>query len=707
MQSYLENSVSMPVARTGREQKQSSRLCLTAECIHASSSILEAMDESADPCEDFYQFACGRWGAHNPLNPDMSGLDTLALLKNEMRRVFKDLLEAPITDRDGRSAGQAKIFYKSCINETAAEIKKEKPLLELLSSLKLKWPNVGEAPHANSTVSNDLENFDWHDTLIEFRRLKFETFFQVFSQADQLDSSSRILQLDQQEPLIPSVDFSTARGKKQIEAYHSMMVLAAELLGANRTQAIDDMKHVVLFEIKMRTFLESSEKRRNFTAINHRMTLAEINEFVPELRIHKLVDAIFERKFAPNTSLVVYAPTYLKKLNDLISNTPKRTLANYMGWRVVYFLMNFLDRRFVSLRQRYTNVVTGTTHPIPRWRLCVTLVNINLGMVTGAMFLKNHYSPWMKASAEMMIRDIREAFLENLSDLDWMDSSTKQSAIRKALAMNFKVAYPDEILDQNWLERNHKVVFTTDNIFENIIRVSKFRHLKELETLGKENDLRRWLMTPGTVNAFYTRTGNFITLPAAILQPPMFHPSYPPAKNYGGIGVVIGHEITHGFDDKGRQFDEHGNLKQWWQHEALQRFKDKARCMIEQYSGYRVKEINMMINGFKTQGENIADNGGIMQSYTAFRRRQDELKSTKIRLPGVNFTDEQLFFLTYAQIWCSSSTIERAIQDVRFSDHTAPRYRVIGALSNSKEFSTAYRCPIGSPMNPRRKCSVW
>ncbi|OQR76159.1 endothelin-converting enzyme 1-like [Tropilaelaps mercedesae] len=537
--------------------------------------------------------------------------------------------------------------------------------------------------------------------------MKLETFFMIFSQADQQNSSATILQVDQNEPSVPSVDLNSPRGRRQIEAYHLTMVLAAEILGANRSQAIVDMKDVVMFELRMRTFMEPSEKRRNFTAINHRMTLDQLDTLVPHLRIRKLASTVFQREFKPDERLVVYAPNYLKKLNELIKTTPKKTVANYMGWRVVFTLMNFMDKRFVALRQRYANVLAGTSHPIPRWRLCVTLVNLNLGMVTGAMFVKNYYTPFMKSSAELMIRDIRAAFLEQLDNLDWMDDETRAAARHKAVSMRYKVAYPEAILDQKWLDKEHQLNLSTDNVFANILLVSRFRYAKELERFGKPNDLQRWIMNPGTVNAFYTRTGNFITLPAAILQPPIFHPNYPAAKNYGGIGVVIGHEITHGFDDKGRQFNGLGNLAQWWQPETLRKFADKARCMVEQYSAYKVPEVDMMVNGFKTQGENIADNGGLKQAYKAFRSRQAVDGSTHVRLPGVNLTDDQLFFVTYAQIWCGVSTLERAINEIRFSDHTAPRFRVIGVLSNSVEFSAAFGCPAGAPMNPANKCRVW
>ncbi|XP_022686238.1 endothelin-converting enzyme 1-like isoform X2 [Varroa jacobsoni] len=655
-QSELKDTTSIPsifestIARTGRGERhgenssfRTTELCLSPECIYASSSILRSIDPSVDPCQDFYQFACGRWPIHHPLRPDTSNLDTLTLLKNDMRQVFKELLEAPMTKDDSSSTTQAKLLYKSCMNETTAERLREKPLLSLLERLGLRWPLVdplqyttenelnntsSESPYISLPTSNKrrslpdrslnenfLNTFDWHRSLGYLRQMKLETFFMIFSQADQQNSSATILQIDQNEPSVPYVDLNSARGRRQIKAYHTTMVLAAELLGANRTQAVVDMKDVVIFELRMRTFMEPSEERRNFTAINHRMTLGQLDAFVPHLRIRKLSSVVFQKQFDPDERLVVYAPNYLKKLNELLKSTPKKTVANYMGWRVVYTLMNFMDKRFVTLRQRYANILAGTSHPIPRWRLCVTLVNLNLGMVTGAMFVTNHYTAFMKSSAESMIRDIRTAFLKQLDDLDWMDSKTKAAARHKAISMRYKVAYPEEILDQNWLDKEHQLNFSADDVFTNILLVSRFRYSKELERFGKPNDLKRWIMNPGTVNAFYTRTGNFITLPAAILQPPMFHPSYPAAKNYGGIGVVIGHEITHGFDDKGRQFNGLGNLAQWWQPEALRKFSDKARCMVEQYSSYKVHEVDMKVNGFKTQGENIADNGGLKQAY--------------------------------------------------------------------------------------------
>ncbi|KAM7311428.1 neprilysin-like [Ixodes scapularis] len=275
-----------------------------------------------------------------------------------------------------------------------------------------------------------------------------------------------------------------------------------------------------------------------------------------------------------------------------------------------------------------------------------------------------------------------------------------------AMLMTEKIGFPEYISDATELDKEYEVEFKRDTYFENIIKNLKHSALRMAMKLRTGVDRTEWITYPAVVNAFYTRSKNFISFPAGVLQPPLYHRNYPRSVNYGGIGVVIGHEITHGFDDKGRQFDQHGNLKQWWKPEALNLFHAKAQCMVSQYSKYVLPEVNMPVNGVNTQGENIADNGGVKQAFRAYKRRE-ERTGTEPQLPGLNLTHDQLFFLTYAQIWCGTMRPEHAVNTIRTGAHSPGRFRVIGVLSNSEDFAKAYKCRRGSPMNPTHKCVVW
>ncbi|KAH8041681.1 hypothetical protein HPB51_017483 [Rhipicephalus microplus] len=408
----------------------------------------------------------------------------------------------------------------------------------------------------------------------------------------------------------------------------------------------------------------------------------------------------------PTEEVVIYAPRYIKQMSHLLHSTPKRVVANYILWRFISKLVGSLDKRFVDKQQEYYGAIYGTQSTPPRWKSCTLLVNKKMGMAVGALFVRRHFNEQSKKKAEEMISDIKAAFLEILTNVDWMDNETREVARKKAEFMTQKIGYPEFISTPEELDKEYEVEFRPDTYFENIIKSLRHTALKIATKLRNSVDKNEWVTYPAVVNAFYTRSKNFISFPAGVLQPPLYHHHYPKSVNYGGIGVVIGHEITHGFDDKGRQFDQYGNLKQWWKPEALKLFHSKAQCMIDQYSRYVLPEVNMAVNGVNTQGENIADNGGVKQAFKAYKSSVERW-GPEPHLPGLNLTHAQLFFLTYAQIWCGTTRPEHAVNTIRTGNHSPGRFRVIGVVSNSADFAKAYHCKPGSPMNPIKKCVVW
>ncbi|XP_077533139.1 neprilysin-1-like isoform X2 [Haemaphysalis longicornis] len=689
----LANSTAVRRDCSGEECRS---VCITEACVKAAATILGNMDPSADPCTDFYDFACGRWKQHHVLPPDRPHSDTFAVMKDELKVLLKELLESPVDGSDSNATINAKNLYASCLNETVIEARREKPLLELLDSLG-SWPVISP----NWTE----EEFDWLNLTAVMRRHNNDILFGQWVSADSKNSTVNIIHLDQAEIGLPSRDYYI-RGTQQVEAYFRFMVAIAQLLGANRSLAMRDMEDVISLEARLINLTVPNEQRRNFTAMYNKWTVEELQTKIPLINWTHYFKVVMPMEIPASEEVVIFAPTYIKQMSEMLQKVPKRVIANYILWRFVSHRVGSLDKRFVDKQQEYFNAIYGTQSKPARWKTCALLVNKQMGMAVGALFVRRHFNDQSKKKAEEMINDIKAAFLEMLLNVDWMDNDTRKVAREKAELMTQKIGYPEYISNPAELDKEYEVEFKRDTYFENIVKNLRHTALKMEMKLRNGVDKNEWITYPAVVNAFYTRSKNFISFPAGVLQPPLYHQNYPKSVNYGGIGVVIGHEITHGFDDKGRQFDQHGNLKQWWKPEALNLFHSKAQCMIDQYSRYVLPEVNMNVNGVNTQGENIADNGGIKQAFNAYKRSVERY-GPEPQLPGLNLTHDQLFFLTYAQIWCGTTRPEHALTTIRTGNHSPGRFRVIGVVSNSAHFAEAYKCQPGSPMNPHKKCVVW
>ncbi|KAI0221726.1 Neprilysin-4 [Lamellibrachia satsuma] len=307
-----------------------------------------------------------------------------------------------------------------------------------------------------------------------------------------------------------------------------------------------------------------------------------------------------------------------------------------------------------------------------------------------------------------MITDLREAFTTMLTEVTWMDESTRDLAISKANAISEKIGYPENIMSDEYLDLKYKQLVPQEKTYyENVVNIWNVGVKNNLNKVNERVDKEEWNTGPATVNAYYSPSKNVIVFPAGILQPPFYSRNFPKSVNFGGIGVVIGHEITHGFDDQGRQFDLNGNLKQWWPNDVIKKFNQRAQCIVDQYSSYTVPQVGINVNGKLTQGENIADNGGLKESFLAYRNWVSRQGREEDVLPGLNLDNNQLFFLSFAQLWCGTKRPEKYMEQLKSDPHSPGRFRVIGSVSNSKDFAHAYKCPAGSKMNPVKKCDVW
>ncbi|XP_014375226.1 endothelin-converting enzyme 1 isoform X4 [Alligator sinensis] len=675
------------------------QVCLTETCVSVTSSILSSLDRSVNPCDDFFSYACGGWIKANPVPDGHSRWGTFNKLWEHNQAIMKHLLENTTANVSSEAERKAQRYYQSCMNETKIEELKAKPLMELIKKLG-GW---------NITDPWDKDNFN--ETLREVTaHYHVSPFFSVYVSADSKNSNSNVIQVDQSGLALPSRDYylNKTENEKVLAGYLNYMVQLGMLLGGRDEESTrQQMQQILDFETALANITIPQEKRRDEEVIYHKMTARDLKSLAPAVDWMPFLTTVFYPvELNESEPVVVYAKEYLEQVSTLILNTDKCLLNNYMIWNLVRKTSSFLDQRFQDAEEKFMEVMYGTKKTcLPRWKFCVSDTDNNLGFALGAMFVKATFAEDSKKIAEEMITEIKMAFKESLANLSWMDEDTRKSAKEKVDAIYDMIGYPKFIMDPKELDK----VFNdyeamSDLYFENVMQFYNFSARVTADQLRKPPSQDQWSMTPPAANAYYSPTKNEIVFPAGILQAPFYTRTSPKSLNFGGIGVVVGHELTHAFDDQGREYDKDGNLRPWWKNSSVEAFKHKTECMVEQYGNYTVN--GEAVNGRHTLGENIADNGGLKAAYRAYLNWLKK-NGNEDTLPTLGLTNHQLFFVGFAQVWCSVRTPESSHEGLITDPHSPSRFRVIGTISNSKEFSEHFHCPPGAPMNPQKKCEVW
>lgn len=683
------------------------QVCLTETCVKTAANLISSIDRSVNPCDDFYNFACGNWIKENPIPDGKSMWGTFVKLDQQNQLVVKNALEKPFDELKSKSEKKAKLYYMSCMdaNETI-ETLGAKPMLDLLKEVG-GWSIAGPF---------NIENWNLQQSLqILQNKYNMGGLFSWAVQEDDRNSSIHIIQVDQAGLTLPTRDtyLNKTANEKILHAYLDYMTDIGVLLGGERNRTRGLMQAVIDFETRLAEITIPAEERRDEEKMYNLMAVGELQERAPFISwIDYFSDAlrIVQKKITDKEKIVVYAPKYLANLTTVIEqykNTTegKITLNNYLIWQMVRSLTGCLSRPFRDAYKGLRKALVGTEGGEESWRYCVTDTNNVLGFAVGAVYVREAFQGKSKIMAEQMINRVRTAFKENLKELTWMDEETRLLAESKADAISDMIGFPDYILDPKRLDEKYgDLDVSADQYFKNNINANKYNLKQNLRKLGQPVNRTRWNMTPPTVNAYYTPNRNQIAFPAGILQAPFYDINHQQALNFGAMGVVMGHELTHAFDDQGREYDKYGNMHQWWNNKTIERFKKQTECVVKQYSNYEIN--NKHLNGKQTLGENIADNGGLKAAYRAYSDWVDK-NEEEIPLPALNLTHKQLFFLSFAQVWCSASTDEATNLQVEKDTHATPKYRVIGSLSNLPEFAENFNCPLGSKMNPKDKCVVW
>uniref|UniRef100_A0A8C8DF94 Membrane metallo-endopeptidase-like 1 n=1 Tax=Oncorhynchus tshawytscha TaxID=74940 RepID=A0A8C8DF94_ONCTS len=654
-----------------------------------TARLLQNMDATVEACQNFYQYACGGWLERHVIPETSSRHSVFDILRDKLEIVLKGVFETE-SDQDRDAFKKAKTLYSSCMNEKQAW-----SLEDTLATL----------------------NSHYHKKVI----------LDMYVWTDDRDSRRHIIYIDQPGLGMPSRDyyFNDGNYKRVLSstAYLQFMVSMARIAreARNLTQeddrVVEEMVQVLDLETDIANATSPAEERQDVTILYNKMTLSKLQEsfnlnvsgfnwtrFVRGVLSSVAVDLQREEE------VVVYSSPYLEKMNDVLSKHTVRTLQNYLTWQLVMERVSSLSRRFKDARAHYRKALYGTTVEEARWRDCVRYVQGSMENAVGALYVRETFAGESKRMVSDLISKIQEAYVETLEELNWMDDQSKEKAREKAMAIKEHIGYPDHILEESNLKLDQEYAhlnFSEESYFENILENLQAEAHKTLKKLREPVDPDMWIIGAAVVNAFYSPNRNQIVFPAGILQPPFFSKQQLQALNFGGIGMVIGHEITHGFDDNGRNFDKDGNMLNWWSNYSAERFKDQSQCMVQQYGNFNWKLAGgQNVSGISTLGENIADNGGVRQAYKAYMKWV-EREGEELRLPGLDMDHKQLFFLNFAQVWCGAYRPEYASQCIKTDSHSPLEYRVLGSLQNFGAFSDAFQCKPGTPMNPEIKCRVW
>uniref|UniRef100_A0AAQ5Y9L6 Neprilysin n=1 Tax=Amphiprion ocellaris TaxID=80972 RepID=A0AAQ5Y9L6_AMPOC len=564
--------------------QKTDEICTTADCTQSASRLIENMDASVDPCDNFYQYACGGWLKKNIIPETSFRYSTFDILRDELEVILKGVLEKTV-EGEAAALTKAKTLYKSCTNESLIELRGGTPLLDML-------PDVFEWPIA---VDN------WETTYGRTWRL---------------------------EDVIAKLN----------EKYGTQLLV---------------------------NFFVGTDDRDSNSHIIH---------------VGLLESLCFFAQYYRNSHLCMS-----RKVSVNMLFSPLRDLQNYMVWRFAMNMVVGLSRAYRDTRKAFRKALSGATSEAAVWRQCALYVNSNMDNAVGRLYVQEAFS---EKSKELMIKDIREVFISNLDDLTWMDAETKKAAEEKVWGIIF-------------------LTYSAEEYFENILQNLEYVQKKRLRKLRVKVNKEEWVTGAAVVNAFYSSSKNQIVFPAGILQPPFFSKGQTKSLNYGGIGMVIGHEITHGFDDNGRNYDKDGDLKDWWTSDSTRRFLELSKCIVDQYGNFSWDLASgLHLNGNNTLGENIADNGGIRQAYQAYKNYVKQ-HGEEPPLPGIDLSHDQLFFLNFAQVWCGTYRPEQAVNSIKVDVHSPGKFRVLGSLQNFPEFAKAFSCNKSSSMVPDNICRVW
>ena len=669
-----------------------SALCLSAQqpaapqplqaMPYSPSLDVTSLDRTVDPCMDFYKFSCGGWLKNNPIPADQASWDVYAKLANDNQQFLWGILEED-AKATNRTPVQQKVgdYFAACMNTAAIDALGDKPVQPELARI--------DALKTRPELLAALTRLH-HESAGSF-------FFGSGTDQDAIDSSVIIVRVGAGGLGLPDRDYYLKTDDKSVKIREQYVAYIQQLLSltgepAEKTKA--DAAAILRIETALAKASLTRVERRDPHNTYHMMTLTELEKLAPSIDW----PLYFSTQGAPGvTKLNVAQPAFLKAVEAELATEDMAALRGYLRFHLLTSAAPYLAHAFEQTNfDFYSKTLRGVPVMPPRWKTCTRAVDRNLGEALGQEFVQRTFSADMKARTQLMTEQIETAMQHEIESLPWMSPGTKQEALRKLHAIRNKIGYPEHWRDYSALE------VKPDDYAGDAVRAYRFEDSREWHKLGKPVDLNEWDMTPPTVNAYYNDQMNDINFPAGVLQPPLYDPKLDDAPNYGNTGGTIGHELTHAFDDEGRKFDAKGNLRDWWTAEDAKGFEDRINCIRDQYAGYVIVD-DTHINSKLTSGEDVADLGGELLAYIAWKKQTEGLKLTDVE----GFTPDQRFFVGMAQWACENDRPENLRVHAATDPHSPGFARINGVVSNMPEFQKAFGCKAGQPMVHAPSCRVW
>ena len=659
----------------------------------------DLVDKTLDPCDDFYKYSCNKWLTANTIPPDQVYWSTASGLQLWNETLLRETLEAASANTSNRDAVHQKIgdYWAACMDESgieAAGLKPLQPELARIAALKSKKDLALEIAHLHHLYPGAWQQSDNQTN---------SPFFGFTGQQDYDDASMVVAQIDQGGLSLPNRDYylkTDDKSKEILAKYRTHVQKMFVLEGESETQAAADASTVIELETAMAQAQMDNVKRRDPKNVNNKMTLAQVRELTPSIDWNAYLKAV---KAPASDHYIVTSPDFFRAEEKLLAEHPLAHWQTYMRWQVIHQAAMYLNKAvFDENFDFFARTLAGAQQEQPRWRRCVRAADRDLGEALGQAYVDRAFPPASKARTIEMVHSIETALGADIQGLTWMSPATKEQAMVKLKGIEDKIGYPSHWRDYS------SVKIGRDSYVNNVSQATSSEFERWVAKVGKPVDRSEWTMTPPTINAYYDPQLNTINFPAGILQPPFFDSTKDDAVNYGAIGMIIGHEIIHGFDDQGRKFDAHGNLRDWWTAEDAKQYDERGKCISDEYTqdvpdaGPGVKQ-----NGLLTQGEDTADNGGLHLALYALEAALKQQGKSLDDKGADGWTYRQRFFLANAYSWCANVRPQIAALIVTTDPHSMPIFRIDNVMSNMPEFQQAFGCKAGQKMVRANACRVW